>query len=835
MKHFFPLLLCGLTGLQATTTVWAKSANGGAATKLDTVKVSSAELTGCFPLRRPFATDSVNLADRPFDPAEVLEQNALIAKKRGQQSLSRLTTGAAIDSNAVSVLRFTVDTERWRTARLQTPQLKRYDTFLNGVKVTDGNLRFWPGRSEVTLMVYADRHARDTFNVSLTGDSLNVLRTNVTDQRKFAFDDMVHGKRYYNADISPTGRYVLTHYIETRRDGVTAYSSVLTDLKDGRTLLRTAEYLHGSWMPKTDRLYFKRNTDGGTNLVVLDPATMNEQTLATRLPEGSLTLSPTAKFAIISRGEDGPTTDGPLKQLYAPDDRQPGWRDRSALYLVDFANGFSQRLTYGRESVHLNDISPDGKRLLLTRNRHDLTKKPFDHVDVFEMHLEDGRVDTLLTDQAWLDEGSYSPDGKLLLFKGSPSAFGGIGSALPKGEVAQSFDKRLYLYNPATKQATALLKDFAPSVGEYDWNAGDGNIYMRCTDGYDETIWRLDPRTGQRFRFELPVSVVQRFSLSETRVPRAVFFGQTGTTSRNAYVAELSSARPKCKPFGEVSFAGALGDVRVASCTPWSYKRAERDTVAGFYFLPADFDAKKKYPMLVYYYGGCVPTTRELEFHYPLSVLANMGYVVLALEPSGAIGFGEEFAARHINTWGKRSADDIIEATKAFTAAHSYVDAKKIGCMGASYGGFMTEYLQTRTDIFAAAVSHAGISNIASYWGGGYWGHTYGETAQYGSYPWNNPDLYVKQSALFNADKIHTPLLLLHGTADTNVPTNESQQLFTALRILGRPVQYIQIEGANHVVTDYRQRMQWQQTIMAWFAKYLQGDDAWWKGIGYKD
>lgn len=93
----------------------------------------------------------------------------------------------------------------------------------------------------------------------------------------------------------------------------------------------------------------------------------------------------------------------------------------------------------------------------------------------------------------------------------------------------------------------------------------------------------------------------------------------------------------------------------------------------------------------------------------------------------------------------------------------------------------------------------------------------------------------MKQSALFNADKIHTPLLLLHGTADTNVPTNESQQLFTALRILGRPVSYIQIEGANHVVTDYGQRVKWQQTIMAWFAKYLQGDAAWWKGLGFKD
>lgn len=151
--------------------------------------------------------------------------------------------------------------------------------------------------------------------------------------------------------------------------------------------------------------------------------------------------------------------------------------------------------------------------------------------------------------------------------------------------------------------------------------------------------------------------------------------------------------------------------------------------------------------------------------------------------------------------------------------------------MGASYGGFMTQYLQTRTDIFAAAVSHAGISNIASYWGGGYWGYTYGQCAQYGSYPWNNPDLYVKQSPLFNADKIHTPLLLLHGTVDTNVPTNESQQMYTALKILGRDVSYIQVEDANHVVTDFKKRLVWQNAIFAWFAKYLQGNATWWNTL----
>ena len=203
------------------------------------------------------------------------------------------------------------------------------------------------------------------------------------------------------------------------------------------------------------------------------------------------------------------------------------------------------------------------------------------------------------------------------------------------------------------------------------------------------------------------------------------------------------------------------------------------------------------------------------------------------LNPSGTTAYGQEFAARHVNTWGKESGDDIIEGVKAFCKAHDFVDSKRIGCIGASYGGFMTEYLQTRTDIFAAAIAHAGISNIASYWGGGYWGYSYGETAQYGSFPWNNPELYVKQSPLFNADKIHTPLLLLHGTADTNVPTNESQQLYTALKILGREVAYVQVEGENHVITDYHKRLAWLNVIYAWFAKYLQNDATWWNDLGF--
>jgi len=130
--------------------------------------------------------------------------------------------------------------------------------------------------------------------------------------------------------------------------------------------------------------------------------------------------------------------------------------------------------------------------------------------------------------------------------------------------------------------------------------------------------------------------------------------------------------------------------------------------------------------------------------------------------------------------------------------------------------------------MFKAAVSHAGISNIASYWGEGYWGYTYSAAASAGSYPWNNPALYTEHSPLFHADRIKTPLLLLQGSEDTNVPIGESIQMYTALKMMGKPVEFIKVDGENHSIKNFQRKLEWQRTILAWFAKYLKEDDRWW-------
>ena len=203
--------------------------------------------------------------------------------------------------------------------------------------------------------------------------------------------------------------------------------------------------------------------------------------------------------------------------------------------------------------------------------------------------------------------------------------------------------------------------------------------------------------------------------------------------------------------------------------------------------------------MIVYYYGGTTPVERTFGGRWQFNLYDENGYVVYVMQPSGATGFGQEFSARHQNNWGKITADEIIACTKAFLKAHPFVDAQRVGCMGASYGGY-----------------------------------SYSTNASAHAFPWNRKYIYVDQSPLFNADKVKTPMLLLHGTADVNVPTGESIQFYTALKLLGKDVELVLIKNADHAVVDYNQRIIWGNTIMAYFAKYLKGEPAWWENM-YKD
>ena len=387
-------------------------------------------------------------------------------------------------------------------------------------------------------------------------------------------------------------------------------------------------------------------------------------------------------------------------------------------------------------------------------------------------------------------------------------------------------EMELFVYDLATRQVTPLTKDFDPSISMADWSKADGQIYFTAEDRDYVRLFSLNPKTGAITRQPAGGDYVYNIGLA-AQAPVITYLSYETMAPASAYVLNLKTRKQQTVFDGRSLIAETI----LGTCEDWNFESSRGYTVYGRLYLPADFDASKQYPMIVNYYGGCLPTSRYFESRYPAQYWNSLGYVVYVIQPSGATGFGQEWASRHVNTAGRGPADDIIEGTKKLCATHPFINARKIGCIGASYGGFMTMYLQTVTDIFACAVSHAGISNHTSYWGEGYWGYNYSEVSMANSYPWSHRQLFVDQSPLFNADKIHTPLLLLHGTGDTNVPLVESLQMFTALKLLGREVALVEVEGENHHILDYDKREKWVATQMAWFAKWLQDAPTWWAAL----
>jgi dipeptidyl aminopeptidase/acylaminoacyl peptidase len=468
--------------------------------------------------------------------------------------------------------------------------------------------------------------------------------------------------------------------------------------------------------------------------------------------------------------------------------------------------------------------------MLIASSRSRLEKRPTTVTDYLLLDARTLKVDTILVAAEFLNGANLSPDGKQIMFVGTPEAFGRIGCQLPGNITPSMTETEIFLYDIASKKVSPLTKDFDPSVQSVDWRPYDNLIYFSAENRDYVHLYQLNPANGQITRLEMAGDNAYRFDLA-SRASAVGYLSYATMAPASAYLAYTSKGKSAMKQKRLFDGQTALGDAELGTCEDWNFRNSKGDTVYGRLYLPKNFDATKKYPMIVYYYGGCSPVSRYFESPYAPQYWNSLGYVAYILQPSGATGFGQEWASRHVNTAGHGPAEDIIEGTKRICEEHPFIDATKIGCMGASYGGFMTQYLQTQTDIFAAAVSHAGIANHTSYWGEGYWGYNYSEVSMANSYPWSHRDLYVNQSPLFNADKIHTPLLLLHGTADTNVPIIESLQMFTALKLLGREVALVEVKGENHHVLDYGKREKWLATQMAWFQKWLKGDSSWWDAL----
>ena len=780
--------------------------------------VSEFNLAGPFAVATPFATDTVDVGGKKFDETSLLSALALTSKPTSTYGGRRLPS--LDDSRSVGVLSFYVNNDSYLQATIAVEGPKHYKVFVDGEETTE--LKLAPEHHTVAIRYLAE--PRDTDSLRVTLSARQPVSYTLSERHPYMVHDLTDGRRVRGIKPSPDGNYVIVSYQTVNRGGNAQWTHELRQLKGDRLVanLRGA----AEWMPRTVAYIEEERENNKRALYKVDPKTGLRQRLAYDVPSGQYVVSPTEDYLIVQGEEEGPKEDRDVFEVVEMDDRQPGWRNRPFLVRYDLQSGLSQRITFGSKGHFLHDISQDGRQLLVGSAYSRLGRRPTEVSDLYVVDAHTLQVDTVLRCQGFLNSAQFSPDGRQLLIKGTPEAFDRVGCQLPDSLTPSMTENELFLYDLATRRVTPLTKDFDPSVEFVEWSWADGQIYLSAEDRDYVNLFALNPATGAISQLPAPGDDAYRVSLA-THAPLLAYLSYKTMEPASAYVMNLKTRRVQRLFDG----ATVLGQAQVGICRDWNFQNSRGDTVYGRLYLPADFDATKRYPMIVYYYGGCSPVDRYFESPYAPQYWNSLGYVAYILQPSGCTGFGQEWASRHVNTAGRGPAEDIIEGTRQICREHAFIDSTKIGCMGASYGGFMTQYLQTQTDLFAAAVSHAGIANHTSYWGEGYWGYNYSEVSMANSYPWSHRQLYVDQSPLFNADKIHTPLLLLHGNADTNVPLIESLQMFTALKLLGRDVALVEVEGEDHHILDYAKREKWLATQMAWFQRWLKGDSSWWDAL----
>lgn len=786
------------------------------------INVKRVRKAGPYTVNAPVVLDSVTLDNKKYSADQILDTpiSLDVVKKGGIADIAKVT-----DEGTLNLVGFTITTSAYTSVEVKTdgPKLKKvYIAGAEGAKQT-----LIPGQYDVVIKYVADTA---DLKITIVPDIEGAVSLTKDDmKRPFNLDDNMEMKRYNNIALSPSGKFLIKGVSYFDNKGKTIYESQITETATGRILQSNVSGVR--WMPKTDRYYTVKEENGNKNLIITNPLTGNSETIARNIPSDNVTISPTEDYLIYYIYNEGPKKQDGVYEVVHPDDRQPNYRGRYSLGRYDFSSGLASQLTYGYHNTWLQDISHDGKYILFSITQDSITSRPSDVMNLYMLNIQTMAVEEIIHHEGFASKFMFVPNTTdKLIIQGTPEAFGGIGRNLPSDMTPSMYDYQLYIMDIPTRKIIPVTKHFNPSVASIMPSYSDGMIYFTANNADSISLYRLTPANLSISMISQPMQVITHATVARNS-PTIVLSGTSACIPDRLYSLSLGK-KTTVKLLDDLN-EKRMSDITLGVCESYRFKSKRGYDLTGFYYLPADMDKNKKYPVIVQYYGGCSPTS--LRFgggsHYPAHYWNALGYVVLVINPSGAAGFGQEWAARHVNTAGEGVAEDLIEATEWFADNNSFVDREKIGCVSASYGGFMTQVLLSKTNIFACGISHAGISSHTSYWGEGYWGYSYSQVSMANSYPWNRKDLYVERSPIYNADKIKKPILFTHGSADTNVPIGESIQMYTAMKILGVPTAFVVVEGEDHGIMDYAKRKKWINTMVSWFDRWLKGDSSWWNAM----
>ncbi|AZN31325.1 S9 family peptidase [Pseudoalteromonas sp. Xi13] len=759
---------------------------------------------------------------------EQLQRNtqsvSVFGKKHSWQPFNKVN---ALTLGGLQALKFNIETTRYSQGTLTIKGIENAQLFIDA-KLQKGDnhtysLSLTNGSHSVIVVA---QQVANWNNVSLDfepkADTDNIT-INTSTTKRLSAEQLFDAPTINGLSLAPDAKQYVTS-TRSYSNKTANQANVVTELKNSQnqTLYRFEGQQPSNmvWSPNNQFLVYML----GSELKQLNRKNFSIKTLAREL-EGASNFNFYNNNSLIFSWSKTPEDNNSLTKHYKGlQDRWSYARNVSQLYMLDTNSGLTKALSQGPISHSFEDANTNRGKVLMSRQVMVMQATTHPETELVELDLQSNKI-TSFGKFKTFNHAKYA--NKDVYVVAGPDFKNGAGRALPKGMLANNYDGQLYLLSDNGKNVKALSKQFDPAIGELHV-LDNGDALIKVTEQDTQPLYLYD-LSKQRFKkLNTGLDIVEQFSYSHERNPQVLLSGTTASTPQQLKRLNISKNKTDLiwdsKPL-------AYANTQIPTLEEFNFTNKDGVEITGRVYIPTNLDKTKKHPALVYYYGGTSPVTRGFTGRYPFNLWAANGYVVYVLQPTGATGFGQRFSAQHVNAWGDYTASDIMQGTQAFLKKYDFVDSKKVGNLGASYGGFMTMLLATKTDMFSASIAHAGISNLTSYWGEGWWGYLYSGEASKNSFPWNNASLYSDHSPVFHADKVTTPLLLLHGDSDTNVPVGESLTMYTALKLLNKDVELIEYKGADHQIFARDKRFDWWNTMLAYFDKQLKGEPQWWDAM----
>jgi dipeptidyl aminopeptidase/acylaminoacyl peptidase len=657
--------------------------------------------------------------------------------------------------------------------------------------------------------------------------------------RAITIDDFFEIRDVSQPELSPDGQWV-AYAVRTRllKEDKNEQRLWMISTHGGDAFPLTAEGVssgHARWSPEGKYISFLSARDGGKNQVWLLDRRGGEAVRLTDAPQGveDFEWSPDSTRLVLilrdpkpedleaARNKEKPAVAAPIppKPKTPPPfviDRLQFKRDtvgyldrrRTHLYVFDVASKKTTQITSGDFEDNEPAWSPDGKSLAFSSNR---TSDPDANYDmniwvVAADNTDKGAHLTQVTTNPGPDTSpTWSPDGKWIAY-------------------VTELDLHLFYYNtrhlavaPASGgPAKVLTLVFDRSVHRPRFSSDGRFIYFMAEDDGAQNLCRIPAAGGEITRPITGRLAVGNYSLGKDDAIAA----EITAIDRPDEIFYLANGGKEPIRLTKTNDA-LLSQLRLAQADYVHFKSKDGTSVAGYLYKPLDYTPGKQVPTLLNPHGGPVGQYTASFYHLAQLYAAN-GYSVLLPNPRGSSGYGQKFCAAIYADWGNKDYQDDV-AMVDFAVAQGIADPNKLGVGGWSYGGISTDFIIAQTKRFKAAISGAGVALITSFYGHDHYQRDY--EIELG-HPWEHKEAWDKISPFYRVADINTPTLFMGGDMDWNVPILGSEQMYQAMKALGRTTELVVYPGEYHGFTTPSHIKDRMERFMAWYNHYVKGQSA---------